>query len=408
MAETVTPRPSILQLCAVDFTARHFLLPLMRAQRAAGFDVHLACAPGEYVAGIIEEGFPVYPIPFQRSFNLVAHARAYRRLMRLFRAHKFTVMHAHTPIAALIARPAARRSGVPLVLYTAHGFYFHEGMRAPVRAAHIWLEKKAQKYADYLFTQSAEDLETAVLEGIAPEERSMAIGNGVDVDRFHRENFRPDELAHLRQELGLARSGGLTVVMIGRLVREKGYFEFLEALAYLRKRFPEARGLLIGDALKSDHDDSARKIRQHAAALGLGEAAIFAGLRTDVPRLLALGDIFCLPSWREGMPRSVIEAMAAGLPVVATRIRGCREEVLEDQTGYLVGVRDPRGLGEALERLAGDEALRRRLGSAGRLRADEYFSERRVIGRQMECLRSLMEEKKLAWPRPRQAAEMRP
>jgi predicted lipid carrier protein YhbT len=76
LAETPTSRPSILQLCAVDFTARHFLLPLMRAQRAAGFDVHLACAPGDYVAGIIEEGFPVYPIPFQRSFNLLAHARA--------------------------------------------------------------------------------------------------------------------------------------------------------------------------------------------------------------------------------------------------------------------------------------------------------------------------------------------
>src|SRR5690349_9309768 len=131
-----TERPSILQLCAVDFTARHFLLPLMRAQRAAGFDVRLACAPGKYVSEIIDEGFSVYPIPFHRSFNLWAHAAAYHKLHRLLKWRRFTVVHCHTPVASLIARPCARRAGVPVVLYTAHGFYFHDGMRPWVRRAH--------------------------------------------------------------------------------------------------------------------------------------------------------------------------------------------------------------------------------------------------------------------------------
>lgn len=401
MPEPLTHRPTILQLCAVDFTARHFLLPLMRAQRAAGFDVHLACSPGDYVPSMIEEGFPFFPIPFQRSFNVFSHFQAYRRLMRLFRAHRFTVMHAHTPVAAMVARPAARRAGVPVVLYTAHGFYFHEAMRPAVRAAHIWLEKKAQKYADFLFTQSAEDLETAVLEGIAPENRSLAIGNGVDVEKFHREKFGAEELRRTRAELGLTLEDGPVIVMIGRLVREKGYFELLEALALLRPRFPRLRALLIGDALKSDHDDSARAIQHEAAALGLSKTVIFTGLRADVPRLLALGDIFCLPSWREGMPRSVIEAMAAGLPVVATRIRGCREEVLDGQTGFLTPVRDSKALAEALGHLAADGELRRRMGGDGRRRADEYFSERRVIERQLETMRRLFDEKKLPWPRSR-------
>lgn len=404
MADAPITRPSILQLCAVDFTARHFLLPLMRAQRAAGFDVHLACAPGDYVAGIIEEGFPVYPIPFQRSFNVLAHARAYRRLARLFKAHKFTVMHAHTPIAAMIARPAARRSGIPVVLYTAHGFYFHEDMRPAVRSAHVWLEKTAQRYADFLFTQSSEDLDSAVQEGIAPRSRALAIGNGVDVEKFHRENFRAEELRRARAELGLAEGDGPVIVMIGRLVREKGYFEMLEALSLLKGRFPRLRALLIGEELRSDHDGSAGAIRHEAAALGLDRTAIFTGLRADVARLLALGDIYCLPSWREGMPRSVIEAMAAGLPVVATRIRGCREEVIDGETGYLTPVRDGRALAEALGHLAADEELRRKMGEAGRRRADEYFSEQRVIGRQMDCLRRIFGEKGLAWPRPRGGA----
>lgn len=398
---TLTPKPSILQLCAVDFTARHFLLPLMRAQRAAGFDVHLACSPGEYVSGIAAEGFPVYPLPFERSFNLWAHGRAYYRLTRLLASRRFTVVHAHTPIAAMIARPAARRSGVPLVLYTAHGFYFHEAMRPAVKQAHIWLERTAQRYADYLFTQSTEDLETALREGIAPRERAMAIGNGVDLERFGAERFAPEVLQKIRRELGLDDADGPIVIMIGRLVREKGYFEFLRAFAQVRKDYPTARALLVGEALASDHDDSARAIRQEAKALGLSQSVIFTGLRGDVPRILALGDIFCLPSWREGMPRSIIEAMASGLPVVATDIRGCREEILDGKTGFLVPVRDSQALSVALRQLTGNAELRRKMGEAGRRRAADYFSEAKVIERQMICMRQLFDRKGLEWPRHR-------
>src|SRR5688572_20904391 len=161
-------RPVILQVCAVDFTARHFLLPLMRAQRAAGFDVHLACAPGRYVHEITDEGFSFYPIPFRRSLNLLAHVNAAQKLRRLLQWRKFTVVHAHTPVASLIARPVARRAGVPIVIYTAHGFYFHDEMRSWLRGFHVRLERRAQRHADFLFTQSSEDLETAVREGIAP------------------------------------------------------------------------------------------------------------------------------------------------------------------------------------------------------------------------------------------------
>jgi glycosyltransferase involved in cell wall biosynthesis len=394
------PKLSILQVCAVDFTARHFLLPLMRAQRAAGFDVHLACAPGDYVSGLAAEGFPVYPLPFERSFNLLAHARAYARLTRLLASRKFTVVHAHTPIAAIIARPAARRSGVPLVLYTAHGFYFHEAMRPAVKRFHIWLERTAQRYADYLFTQSSEDLETAIREGIAPREEAMAIGNGVDLERFGADRFAPEILAKLRRELGLEDADGPIVIMIGRLVREKGYFEFLRAFAQVSKAYPAARAILVGEALASDHDDSARAIRQEAAALGQGRSVIFTGLREDVPKILALGDIFCLPSWREGMPRSILEAMASGLPVVATDIRGSREEILDGKTGIMVPVRDSRTLAQALTSLAGDAALRRRMGEAGGRRAADYFNEARVIEKQMSCMRRLFDRKGLRWPRP--------
>lgn len=384
---------SILQLCAVDFTARRFLLPLMRAQRDAGFDVELACAPGPDIEFITREGFVHHPIPFQRSYDLPAHIRAYRALAKLLRNRPFTIVHAHTPIASAIARPCARRNGVPLVIYTAHGFYFHERMRPIVRRAHVLLETFAQRYADFLFTQSAEDCETAIAEGIAPRGRAETIGNGVDTKRFFPEQFSKESLDAVRHELGISPDDHPLIIMIGRLVREKGYFEFLEAMSALRVKHPTARALIIGSALTSDHDDAAHGIRAHANQLGLGEGAIFAGLRSDVPKLLALGDVFCLPSWREGMPRSIIEAMAAGLPVVATDIRGSREEVIPGETGLIVPVRDAAALGEALIKIADDPQKAKQMGEAGCRRAIEEFDEQRVIERQMIRIRALLNEK---------------
>ncbi len=394
------PAPALLQVCAVDFTAWHFLRPLMRAQLEAGFDVHLACRPGAYLDALGQEGFTVHPIPFERSYDLLAHWRAARALRKLLRREPFTVVHAHTPIASLIARRVARRCRVPVVLYTAHGFYFHDAMAPRARRFHIALERWGQRHADFLFTQSREDLETAVREGIAPAARARAIGNGVDIDRFRQWRFSAEERAATRAELGLAPDAGPIVMMIGRLVREKGYFEFLEAFARAREELPAARAVLIGEALASDHDASAAEIFARAEALGLKDSVIFTGARRDIPRLLAIADVYCLPSWREGMPRSIIEAMAMTLPVVTTDIRGCREEVVDGETGRIVPARDSAALAGALLELLRDEALRRQMGAAARRRAVQLYDERKVIAAQMEVMQRLFAEKGLAWPTP--------
>jgi glycosyltransferase involved in cell wall biosynthesis len=398
MHRFLSERPKILQLCAVDFTVYHFILPLMRAQRDWGFEVEAACTPGEFVGAIESEGFKVHPIPISRSFNLAAHFQSYRALRALFTREKFAAVHAHTPVAALIGRPAARRSGIPVVVYTAHGFYFHERMHPLVRRAHIALERWAQRYADFLLTQSAEDRQTAIETRIATADRSLAIGNGVDTKLFRPDLIAPAERAAVRAEFGLTPADGPLITMMGRLVREKGYFELVEAWSRVHAHFPKARALFIGDALPSDREDSAARLRERIRELKLENSITLAGLRRDVPRLLAASDIFILPSWREGMPRSILEAMASGLPVIATNIRGCREEVIEGETGFLVPVQDPNAIAEALTLLIGDAQLRAAMGRASRLRAQSEFDERLVIHRQEKIFRQLFNEKSLPWP----------
>ena len=382
----------VLQLCAVDFTVWHFLRPLIGFLQERGFEVAAACSPGPYFDQMRAEGVRLQPIPIQRSYNLAAHARAIRQLEDYLRRERFDIVHVHTPVAALIGRIAATRAATPIRIYTAHGFYFHEGMSAPLRRLHIALERFGARRGDFILTQSDEDRRTAIAERIAPPQRIRTIGNGVDLERFCPAAVGEDERQRLRAELGI-RGEDRVVAVIGRLVPEKGYRELFEAALRIRRDHPRLRLLVIGEALESDRRGGKRLLADPIRALG--QTAIFAGPRSDVPALLSLAEAYTLPSRREGMPRSIIEAMAMALPVVATNIRGCREEVVDGQTGYLVPPGEAEALARRLSQLLADPALARRMGQAGRGRAEQFFSEKLVLHRQLEVYEQLIAEKGL-------------
>lgn len=369
----------IAQLCAVDFTLYHFILPLMRAMRDAGHEVVGIASDGPFMAKIRAEGFRVEPVFIERSFNLLRHSGSARRLKALMQRERFDIVHVHTPIAALIGRWAAWRAGVPRIVYTAHGFYFHERMAWPKRAAFVALEWLGGRLTDVLFTQAEEDAATARRLGLAKGPIS-AIGNGVDPARFHPAKDAA-ERRQLRAELG-AGDGDTVILMVGRLVAEKGYVELIEALKSV-----EARLWVAGERLDSDHAgpiDAALRAAESDPVLK--RRVRFLGYRGDVPALMRAADIYTLPSHREGMPRSVIEAMMTGLPVVGTDIRGTREEVVDGETGTLVPVNDAKALAAGLARLAGDAELRTAWGAKGRERALALYREDFVIARQLEAL----------------------
>jgi len=370
----------VCQLCAVDFTLKKFLLPLIDGMREAGWEVSSVCSDGKEIAGLRSQGYRIETIPIARSMNPWLALRSLIALTRYFRRQKFDVLHAHTPVAALIGRIAGKLAGIPLVIYTAHGFYFHDDMPRWRRAFFVMLERLGGRFTDLLFCQSAEDAADAVSEGIAPAGCVVAIGNGVDPARFDPAKVGAGETA--RSALGIPQDA-FVVGLIGRQVREKGVGEFLQAMTSLAGRHPCLWVLLVGDRLASDHAQGVGA--EFAAAQEvLGNRLVAPGLRDDIPQLLAAMDAFCLPSWREGMPRTIIEAMMMAKPVVATDIRGAREEVVPEETGLLVPVRSPVLLADAIERLLLDPAWGSRLGEAGRGRALSLYDERRVVALQLE------------------------
>jgi len=365
----------VLFVANVDFAARHFILPLMRGARARGHEAILACAEGPLLDLPRAEGFEVAALPMARSLSPAANLRAFRALRALVRSRRPDLVHGHFPISGLLARAAARAEGVPRVAYTVHGFLFNQPGPAWRRGLSLGLEWLGGRITDTFLTVSEEEARDARRLGI--HRGAVAVGNGRDPARF-----RPDAAARaaVRAEIGAA-PGEVVVTALSRLVRHKGYPELLRAM----EAVPGATLWVVGERLASDHGASLDADFARAAAV-LGPRLRRLGYRHDTERVLAASDVFCLPSHFEGLPMSVIEAMLTGLPVVATDIRGPREQVVEGETGLLVppGAVDP--LAGALARLAGDAGLRARMGAAGRARAAALYDEAAVVGRTLDRL----------------------
>jgi glycosyltransferase involved in cell wall biosynthesis len=363
----------ILEVTNVDFSLRHFLLPLMRALRARGHEVVGVCAEGTLLDGVRAEGFRVVAIPFERRISPLAHLRAYRALVALLRQEHFDLVHAHMPISGFLSRTAARRAGVPRIAYTCHGFLFNQEGSWLRRAAGLLMERIAGRFTDVFLTVAANEADDARRLHIHPH--PVAVGNGRDPAVFH-----PDAAARqrIRAELGTP-ADRIVVVAVSRLVRAKGYAELGTAM----RAAQDAELWVVGERLESDRgEDMVALLR----AAGLGERLRLLGYRHDVPAVLAAADIFVLPSYFEGLPMSIIEAMLTGLPVVATDINGPREQVLPEATGLLVAPREVAPLAAALRRLAGDAVLRTAMGCAGRSRAMELYDEAKVLDRTVDLL----------------------
>jgi glycosyltransferase involved in cell wall biosynthesis len=366
-------RLKVIEVTNVDFSLRQFLLPLMRAIRARGHEVIGVSADGPYLAVPRAEGFRIEALRLERSVSLAAHWQAFRALLRLFRAERPDLVHAHMPISGFLARMAAWWVGVPRIAYTGHGFWFNfpgSWPRSVVGFAMEWLA--ARVTSTYLTVSEAEARDARRLH---IHRGATAIGNGRDPTRF-----RPNPAARQRIRAALGAPDAQTVVLaVSRLVLHKGYPE----LAVAMRMVPDAVLWVAGERLTSDRGPDMAALLRDA---GLDGRLRLLGYREDVPDLMAAADVFVLPSRFEGLPMSVIEAMLTGLPVVATDVRGPAEQVVPEVTGLLVPPGDASALAAALQQLVADGALRARMGAAGRVRAMERYDESKVLARTLDLL----------------------
>jgi glycosyltransferase involved in cell wall biosynthesis len=235
--------------------------------------------------------------------------------------------------------------------------------------------------------QNDDDRHEFVARGIVAADRSIVIrGSGVRPELYDRQRHAA-QLPALRAELGLA-PGAVVVTMVSRVMRTKGVLEYAEAARLVRSRNPEAVFLLAGSA-----DDTELNRLTPAEVDGVRQAVHWLGQRQDVPALLALSDLFVLPSfYREGVPRVLLEAAAAGLPLVVARAPGSTDVVQDGENGLVVPPRDAAALAAAIERLVRDRAIRQRYGERSRERVVREFSLDVVAGQIRELYHRLLRE----------------
>ena len=384
--------PKVVHITTVDMSVRHLLLNQLLALRDAGFEVGAVSADGPDLGPVRAAGVKHWPVSFTRRMTPFRDLLAAFQIWRLCRRERFTIVHTHQVKAALFGQMAARLAGVPIVINTVHGFYFHEHTPRWKKSAWVALEQWCATFSDLLLSQNKEDIDTAVETGICRRQQIEHLGNGIDVRRFDRAAIPAERLARLRAELGIP-TGVPVIGFVGRLVEEKGLLELFAAVAQLRGRHADLRFLVVGpvDSDMPDHLGPAA-----ATSAGIGDITVFAGYRDDMPELYALMTVLVLPSHREGLPRAPMEASSMGVPTVATEIRGCREVVRPDQNGYLVPVTDVAALAQAIERILSDQALATRLGARAREIAVDEFDEQIIFRRVVAVYRRLLAAKGLA------------
>lgn len=282
---------------------------------------------------------PVMISSLQREIRPLADLRALRDLIRLLRRVQPHVVHTHTAKAGFVGRLAARLTGVPVVVHTFHGHTFHGYFGAAKTRLFITLEQLAARASDAILTISERLRADLLAQRIAPPERIHVVPLGLPLTALAALD---GQRGMLRAEQGFSTEHRL-VGIIGRLVPIKHHELFFEAARGLLARLPEARFVVVGDGERRG------ELEALAARLGLGEAVRFLGWRSDLPVIYADLDAVVITSRNEGTPVSLIEAMAAGVPVVSTAVGGVPDLLRDGELGALVPPGDAGAVASALE-----------------------------------------------------------
>jgi glycosyltransferase involved in cell wall biosynthesis len=353
---------------------KEHVLALSRGLSSRGSEVHIAAPGGSEIAkAATEAGFTVHEIPLVGPLNPVQDPRAVRALARIIYDGGFDVVHAHGFKAGFIGRLAVRLAGAgvrPFVV-TAHN---HVLTRSDTSASARWryraVERSLERYVTRYIAVS-DSIRQELTEAYAlPPEKVVIVRNGVDVTPF----LEPQDRAVAREAIGVPVDGQV-VGLAARFSAQKGLRDLVAAVPELTRRVPGI-SVVIGGSGPLEGE-----LRSQALSLGVADSLVWPGhiSTPDVPRFLAALDVYVSPATTEAFGMALIEAAAAGVPTVATRVGGVPEVIIDGETGFLVAAHDPSALAQAIVCLLDDRKSAARLAAAARERARTEFSPQRMI-----------------------------
>lgn len=362
---------------------KNHLINLLRHTDKNKFSVSVACPPSTALWDeLYQMGISLIPIPLVGEIAPSKDYATIRTLVKYLHQSRTTIIHAHSSKAALVGRIAGIIARTPVIVFTAHNSIFYEEWPRWKKKVYATVEKLLARFTDRIITVS----DALKQELIEKEEISLrqltTIYNGIEIEKFNKECDKEE----IRKNLRLPPSG-VVIGTIARLAPQKGVTYLLKAASLLKEY--SITLLIVGDG------PLRQQLEKEALDLGLGNRVIFAGMREDIAEIFAVLDIFVLPSITEGLPLTILEAMAAAKPVVATRVGGVPEAILEGKTGLVVPPKDPEALAVALAGLLGEKERLVRMGKNGLIHVNDKFTVTLMVEKTLDLYNQLLLEKKI-------------
>jgi glycosyltransferase involved in cell wall biosynthesis len=375
MTKNNNPAPCALFISNRAFMLARSCLPFMRHLLKSGWRVIAVTYPDRYAEELVGEGVTVETLlPGKKGLHVFHDLKIFRQIVRACRKYRPDLIHSFSGKPIILGNIAALFGGKPIIINTLTGLghpFIAGGVPYFLASSGFRVALRRSALVTFL---NADDLNLFVDRGLVKKDRARRFyGEGVN-----SQIWSPAEKSDRPREK--------TVLMVGRLLWQKGIREFVEAAVICRKEFPNARFQIAGEPDLEHPDHVPLEWIERQVANGTIE---YLGYLRNLPEILPSKDVFCLPSYREGQPRAILEAAACGVPVVATDVPGCREMVVDGENGFLAPSKDSVGLAKSLCRLLGDEELCSRFGAAGRRLVVKDFDIENLAREQLEIYREL-------------------
>jgi glycosyltransferase involved in cell wall biosynthesis len=330
--------------------AQKHLLSLIQGMDRKQFNLFLFAATDGLLVG---QALNIPGLDFHRCRFLERRIHPFKDLLTFIelyffiKKNKIQIVHTHSSKAGILGRLAASAAGVKVIVHTVHGWGFHEYQAGFLRHFYVFLERICAKFTNKFIVVSQSDKNKGLHHRIGSADKYAVIRYGINRQNF-RNGAKRDEI---RRSLGIDNSE-IVVGMVACFKPQKAPLDFVKVAFMLKKTFPRIKFVLVGDG--ELRGEIARMVKNFS----LEKSFILPGWRHDIPLVLSAFDVFVLTSWWEGLPIVVLEAMAAGVPVVATDTGGIREVILSGETGYLVQPKDIESLKEKISELLDDDQAR--------------------------------------------------
>lgn len=362
---------------------------LVRMARSRGGDASVLATNPRIVSYYRARNIEVVQIPgIDRPINPFRDMLGLLRLLRHLRRRRYTVVHTHTSKGGIIGRLAARLTEVPMTIHTSQGYAFADYAKGAIsRSLFLQAERLATGWCDFIITVNENDRLKALEHGIVDPSKIVTILNGISLEEADAELAQ--DIGPVLEELRLDPKRPI-VGVLGRLAPQKGVRFFLEAIPAIVRRFPEAQFLVVGSGELED------ELRLEASRLNVADRVRFAGFRSDSFRLLRAMNVLVMPSLWEGLPITLLEAMAASLPIVATRIKGITDVCEGADAVLLVEPANSTAIAVAVARFLADPEEAKRLGRAARAHIEKRFSDRDMTQRTWAVYEAVARKKGIA------------